>query len=160
MSCPTVLIQFVSTQESTTRTKRRELWAQRFCEGILLQSASDISRHSWVRKLSLWIKEMIHSFAHQLYQLFGFWELGFCNAKVVTYWNTMNTCTIQEYWIACLKNHPNQPCRPKPSSVSSNYPIVHSSSATTIRKTSDEESSHRNSRVYVPLALKEARRLV
>ena len=100
MSCPcglpTVLIQFVITQESTTRTKWRKPWAPRVCEVIFLQSASDISRHSWVRKLSLWIKEMIHSFAHQLYQLFGFWELGFCNAKVLTYCNTMNTLQPNE----------------------------------------------------------------
>ena len=39
---------------------------------------------------------MIHSFAHQLYQLLGYWELGFCNAKVLTYCNTMNTLQPNE----------------------------------------------------------------
>ena len=39
---------------------------------------------------------MIHSFAHQLYQLLGYWELGFCTAKVLTYCNTMNTLQPNE----------------------------------------------------------------
>ena len=49
MSClsglPTVLIQFVITQESTTRTKWRKPWALRVCEGSSLQSGPDISAH-------------------------------------------------------------------------------------------------------------------
>ena len=39
---------------------------------------------------------MIHSFAHQLYQLLGYWELGFCNTKFLTYCNTMNTLQPNE----------------------------------------------------------------
>ena len=42
---PTVLIQFVITQESTTHTKWRKLWALRVCEGSSLQSGPDISTH-------------------------------------------------------------------------------------------------------------------
>ena len=61
------------------------------CYKVLL-----ISRHICVGKLSLWIKEMIHSFANQLYQLVWFWELGFCNAKVLSYCNTMNTLQPNE----------------------------------------------------------------
>ena len=57
MSCPcglpTVLIQFVITQESTTRTKWRKQWAPRVCEGILLQSASDISAHMRGKNVAL-----------------------------------------------------------------------------------------------------------
>ena len=41
---PTVLIQFVSTQESKTRIKWRK-WAQRVCEGILLQNKSYMEAH-------------------------------------------------------------------------------------------------------------------
>ena len=61
------------------------------CYKVLL-----ISRHICVGKMSLWIKEMIHSFANQLYQLVWFWELGFCNAKVLSYCNTMNTLQPNE----------------------------------------------------------------
>ena len=39
---------------------------------------------------------MIHSFAHQHNQLVGFWVLGFCNAKVLTYCNKMNTLQPNE----------------------------------------------------------------